>query len=120
MSSIKNHNSRLWVLDIKSSSTPAPCRQKIKDALKIIMSGDEKMLNTFIQEFRKEFMNLPPEEVAYPRSVNGISKFTDNALSRSRTQKKYEDRQNTLIGTLAKYGLFANGTPIHVKGWYII
>ena len=41
VSSIKNHNSRLWVWIVKSS-TPAPCRQKIKDALKIIMSGDEK------------------------------------------------------------------------------
>ena len=34
-------------------STPAPCREKIKEALKIIMSGDEKELNTFIQDFRK-------------------------------------------------------------------
>ena len=47
------------------SSTPAPCRQKIKHALKIIMSGDEKMLNTFIQEFREEFMELTPEDIAY-------------------------------------------------------
>ena len=53
---------------------PAPCRQKIKDALKIIMSGDEKMLNSFIQEFREEFMELPPEEIAYPRSLNGSVK----------------------------------------------
>ena len=36
------------------------------------MSGDEKMLNTFIQDFRKEFMKIPPEEIAYPRSVNGL------------------------------------------------
>ena len=41
------------------------------------MSGDEKMLNTFIQEFREEFMKLPPEEIAYPRSVNGCQKFSD-------------------------------------------
>ena len=51
------------------SSTPAPCREKIKEALKIIMSGDEKELNKFIQDFRKEFMKLPVEDIAYPRSV---------------------------------------------------
>ena len=79
-------------IEAVKSSTPAPCRQKIKDALKIIMSGDEKMLNTFIQEFREEFMNLPPEDVAYPRSVNGLSKFSDSNQ------------------------LFAKGAPIHVKG----
>ena len=57
---------KIMGIEFVKSSTPAPCRQKIKDALKIIMSGDEKMLNTFIQEFRKEFMNLPPEELHIP------------------------------------------------------
>jgi len=50
------------------------------------------MLNTFIQEFREEFMKLPPEEIAYPRSVNGVEKFTSDS------------------------GLFAKGAPIHCKG----
>ena len=64
---------KMMGIDVKSS-TPAPCRQKIKDALQIIMSGDEKNLNSFIQKFRHDFMNLPPEDIAYPRSVNGVSK----------------------------------------------
>ena len=42
------------------------------------MGGTEKELNTFIQKFREEFMILPPEEIAYPRSVNGLSKFSDS------------------------------------------
>ena len=54
------------------SSTPAPCREKIKECLKIIMQGTEKDVNNFIQEFREEFMKLSPEEIAFPRSVNGI------------------------------------------------
>ena len=83
---------KIMGLEAIRSSTPAPCRVKIKEALKIIVSGDEKMLNTFIQDFRKEFMKLPPEDIAYPRSVNGLSKFSDSA------------------------NLFAKGAPIHVKG----
>jgi DNA polymerase elongation subunit (family B) len=83
---------KIMGIEAVKSSTPAPCRQKIKDALKIIMSGDEKQLNTFIQEFREEFMQLPLEEIAYPRSVNGIGKFTSSN------------------------GLFAKGAPIHCKG----
>jgi DNA polymerase elongation subunit (family B) len=83
---------KIMGIEAVKSSTPAPCRQKIKDALKIIMSGDEKMLNTFIQEFREEFMQLPLEDIAYPRSVNGIGKFTSSN------------------------GLFAKGAPIHCKG----
>ena len=83
---------KIMGLEAVKSSTPAPCREKIKEALKIIMSGDEKMLNTFIQDFRKEFMNMAPEQIAYPRSVNGLSKWTDSS------------------------NLFAKGAPIHVKG----
>ena len=56
------------------------------------MSGDEKMLNTFIQDFRKDFMKMTPEQIAYPRSVNGLRKWTDSA------------------------NLFKKGAPIHVKG----
>ena len=88
----KEPNLKMMGIEAVKSSTPAPCRQKIKDALKIIMSGDEKMLNTFIQDFRKEFMKLPPEQIAYPRSVNGLRKWTDSA------------------------NLFKKGAPIHVKG----
>ena len=66
--------------------------EKIKQALKIIMSGTEKELNTFIQEFRKGFINMPIEDIAYPRSCNGLQKFRGT------------DR------------LFLKGTPNHTKG----
>ena len=83
---------KIMGIEAVKSSTPAPCREKIKEALKIIMDGDEKMLNTFIQEFRKEFMKLSPEDIAFPRSCNGVKKFT------------------------GKSSLFASGAPMHVKG----
>ena len=56
------------------------------------MSGNEKELNKFIQDFRTEFMSLSPEDIAYPRSVNGLRKWSDSA------------------------NLFKKGAPIHVKG----
>ena len=128
MEGVRYKEPKLKIMGLESvkSSTPAPCREKLKEAIKIIMDGDEKMLNTFIQDFREEFMTLPPEDIAYPRSVNGIEKFSDNAISRMRTFKKMEERESkkrkelTKIGTLdgeeTTYGLFASGAPIHVKG----
>ena len=94
MEGVRYKEPKLKIMGIEAvkSSTPAPCREKIKQALKIMMSGDEKMLNKFIQEFRDEFMKLPPEDIAYPRSCNGVQKF------RGESQ------------------LFAKGAPIHVKG----
>jgi len=83
---------KIMGIEAVKSSTPAACRDKIKEALHILMSGTEKEMNTFIQTFREEFMNLPPELVAYPRSVNGLSKWTES------------------------HSLFKKGAPIHVKG----
>jgi len=94
MEGVRYSEPKMKIMGIEAvrSSTPAPCREKLKEALKIIMDGDEKMLNTFIQDFREEFMSLPPEDIAYPRSCNGLKKFRGT------------DR------------LFKKGAPIHVKG----
>ena len=94
---VRYHEPQLKIMGIEAvkSSTPAPCREKIKEALKIIMSGNEKELNTFIQDFRKEFINLPVEEISYPRSVNGLGKFSDTA------------------------SIYRKGTPMHIKGGLI-
>jgi len=91
---VRYQEPKLKIMGIEAvkSSTPEPCRNKIKEGLKIIMSGDEKMLNKFIQDFREEFMNMPPEDIAYPRSVNGLTKWSDPS------------------------SLFAKGAPIHCKG----
>ena len=85
---------KLKVMGIESvkSSTPAACRENIKKALDILINGDEKSLNTFIQNFREEFLTLEPEQIAYPRSCNGIRKWSGDAE------------------------LFRKGAPIHVKG----
>ena len=94
MEGVKYQEPQLKIMGIEAvkSSTPAPCRAKIKEGLNIIMSGNEKQMNNFIQDFRKEFMELPPEDIAYPRSVNGLSKFSDSNQ------------------------MFAKGAPIHCKG----
>jgi len=91
---VQYNDAKLKIMGIEAvkSSTPAPCREKIKQGLKIIMNGNEKEINDFIQDFRKEFMSLPPEEIAYPRSVNGLKKFSDPNQ------------------------MFAKGAPIHCKG----
>ena len=83
---------KIMGIEAVKSSTPAACREKIKHALKIMMSGDEKELNTFIKKFREEFLTLPPEDIAYPRSVNGLKKWSET------------------------HTLFKKGAPIHVKG----
>ena len=83
---------KLMGIEAVKSSTPQVCRGKIKEAIKIIMGKSEGDLHKFIADFRKEFIELPPEAIAFPRSCNNI--------------KKYMSSSN----------IFIKGTPIHVKG----
>ena len=62
-------------IEAVKSSTPAPCRQMIKDALKIMMNGTEDEVQTFIQSCRKKFKSLPPEEISYPRTASNVDKY---------------------------------------------
>tara|TARA_B100001750_G_scaffold201790_1_gene176724 strand:- start:4411 stop:6924 length:2514 start_codon:yes stop_codon:yes gene_type:complete len=85
---------QLKVMGIEAvkSSTPHACRERIRESLKVIVGEGELEVNKFIQTFRKEFMQLPIEAVAFPRSVNGIRKWSD------------------------KSSIFKKGTPMHIKG----
>jgi hypothetical protein len=74
------------------SSTPSACRAKIKEAINLIMTTNQDQLIKFICEFREEFKTLPIEDIAFPRSVNGLGEYADAA------------------------NIFKKGTPIHVKG----
>jgi len=83
---------KMMGIEAVKSSTPQVCRDKIRDALKVIISGSEKDLNTFIQDFRKEWLELKPDMIAFPRSCNGLGKWATTN------------------------GIFKKGCPMHVKG----
>ena len=102
----KEPHLKIMGIEAVKSSTPEACREKIKQAIKIIMSGGEKELNTFIQEFREEFMAMNPELIAYPRSVNGVKKYTEDTRSTFNLENSEK----------VEYGFFKKGAPIHVKG----
>ena len=83
---------KMMGIEAVKSSTPAPCRTAIKDALNIMMSGEQDELVKFIDDFKTKFYSLPPEDIAFPRSVNGLSKF----------------RSDTNV--------YSKGCPLHVRG----
>ncbi len=83
---------KIMGIEAVKSSTPQVCRDKIRDALKLIMVGDEKELNDFIQDFRKEWMEMDAALIAFPRSCNDMGKW------------KCAD------------AVYRKGTPMHVKG----
>ena len=83
---------KMMGIEAVKSSTPAPCRTMIKDALKLMMNGTEDEVIDFIAASRKKFRNLPPEEIAFPRSVSDVTKYKSASM------------------------IYTKGTPIHVRG----
>ena len=79
-------------IEAVKSSTPAPCRTAIKDALKVIMNGTEDQLQDFISDFRKRFEAMPVEEIAFPRGCNNVAKNSSPAT------------------------IYGKGCPMHVRG----
>ena len=79
-------------IEAVKSSTPAPCRTAIKDALKVIMNGTEDQLQKFIANFRDQFESMPVEDIAFPRGCNNVAKNSSPAT------------------------IYGKGCPMHVRG----
>jgi len=85
---------KLKIMGIEAikSSTPAICRQALKDIFKRIIETDEETVQEDIAKFKVAFSQASPEEVSFPRGVNNIAKWTDRDT------------------------IYKKGTPIHIRG----
>lgn len=83
---------KMMGIETAKSSTPQWVRKKLEQALKVVMTQSEQDLWEFVETARKEFRNLPPEEVAFPRGCKGLAQYSD------------------------PNSIYAKGTPIHVRG----
>lgn len=79
-------------LEMIKSSTPAPVREKMKEALQIMMKGTESDMHKFIENFRTEFKKFNVEDISFPRGINGLKEYSN------------------------KTTIYSKGTPIHVRG----
>jgi len=83
---------KMMGIETAKSSTPQWVRRKLEQALKVVMRGTEKELWEFVETARKEFRNLPVEEVAFPRGCKNLAQYADSST------------------------IYTKGTPIHVRG----
>lgn len=68
---------KIMGLEIVRSSTPAPVRQMLKDAVKIVLTGNEKELQRYCEVQEAAFMKLQPEDIAYPRGVQRLEHYSN-------------------------------------------
>ena len=70
---------KLKVMGVEAvkSSTPQVCRDKFKMIFNIILNEGETATQNFINQFKREFKALQPEEVSFPRGISDIDKWSD-------------------------------------------
>ena len=83
---------KMMGIEAVKSSTPAPCRKMIKDAISIIMNESEDNVQKYIMKMRSDFRNMDPADIAFPRTCNNVEKY-----------------RNRLT-------IYSKGTPMHVRG----
>lgn len=88
---------KMMGIETVKSSTPAVCRDALKEAISVIMNKDETSVQKYIAEFRDEFRKMPFEDVAFPRSISDLAKYFIE-----------DKKENALI--------IPKATPIHVRG----
>ena len=79
-------------LEIVRSSTPEPVRDALRGAVKIILTTTENELQEYVRNFEIGYKKLSPEEISFPRGVNGLNKYSDKA------------------------SIYKQATPMHVRG----
>ena len=70
---------KIMGIEAVRSSTPASIRTLIKDTIKVIMDHGEISTQQFIEDARKSFYKLAPEDAAFPRGVANLNKYKDSA-----------------------------------------
>ena len=123
---------KLKIMGIEAikSSTPEVCRDRFKEIFKILVSGGEAEAQAYIRDFKAEFKSLPPEKIAFPRSVSNITDWSDRKtvykkscpihvrgsllfnkyIKENKLTKKYELVTN---GTRIKFCYLKMPNPIH-------
>jgi DNA polymerase elongation subunit (family B) len=82
---------KMMGIDAIKSSTPLVCRNAVKDCIDIILNGTEPQLIAYVKQFRHQFNNMEFDQIAFPRSCNGITKYANSQT------------------------IFAKHTPVHVR-----
>lgn len=79
-------------LEIVRSSTPGSVRQYLRDAVKMALTGTQTELQDFIADLEQKFHQMSPEEIAFPRSANNLTKYHSGSA------------------------IYIKATPLHVRG----
>ena len=79
-------------LSMIQSSTPEICRDSLRASIKVALSGSENAIRDFNKNFKVKFDSHAVEQIAFPRSVNGLDVYASTT------------------------SIYSKGTPMAVRG----
>lgn len=79
-------------LSMIQSSTPAICRQALRESVSIALSGSQSEIQKFVETAKSNFFNSSIDQIASTKSANNLAQYTGT---------------NTL---------YTKGVPLHVRG----
>lgn len=82
---------KMMGIEAIKSSTPQVCREAMKELFKVLVTGEEEKTQEAIAKFKEYFVTLRPEEIAFPRGVSDL--------------RKYSSRDT----------IYSKGTPMHCR-----
>lgn len=75
----KDPKLKVMGLEIVKSSTPEPVREALREAVRLALTKTQGEVQRYIEEVEANFKKLKPHEIAFPRGVKGLQKYSDNA-----------------------------------------
>ena len=82
---------KIMGIEIVRSSTPQAIKPMLKEAIAVAISGTESDFHSFIAKMKIEYDKLTVDDIAFPRGVNGLDKYSG-------------------------VNIYASGCPLHVRG----
>lgn len=75
----KEPKQKIVGIEAVRSSTPAICRDMIKETIKVIINENQENTQKYIAECKKKFMEANINDIAFPRSANSLDNYADSA-----------------------------------------
>lgn len=84
------------------SSTPKICRENLNEATKLMIEEGPERVREYVKSVELEFMSKPVEEIALPRSVSNVEKYSENGrpIKGTPVQSKAAINHNYLVKKL--------------------
>lgn len=93
-------------IETNRTSSPAIIRKTLTECIKFMVKKDEDGLRKYVKDFKREYKNLHPNIIAYPRGVKGIEKWSDEnnqPINRCPKQVRAAITYNNLVRSNESY-----------------